>query len=217
MTEQTLTPVISREDADASSILEKARHAHERYLIKQQENDLEKAVEYYIDAIKINPTLAESYYRLASLLLIKGQISIEGALEQCKTATSLEPSNPNAHIYTGYFQCLNGDYSEAEKEFSLAISESGINSARPRLFLSKVLLNRIKSKSSSVKDIAKFLYYFLSGSLMLAWDRPSMKMFYKNMSDDFSVFTYNTVGKFLEKFIAKRWILRGMYKMSKHG
>ena len=35
---------------------------------------------------------------------------------------------------------------------------------------------------------------------MLAWDRPSMKMFYKNMSDDFSVFTYNTVGKFLEKF-----------------
>ena len=35
---------------------------------------------------------------------------------------------------------------------------------------------------------------------MLAWDRPSMKMFYKNISDDFSVFTYNTVGKFLERF-----------------
>lgn len=35
---------------------------------------------------------------------------------------------------------------------------------------------------------------------MLAWDKPSMKMFYKNISDDFSVFTYNTVGKFLEKF-----------------
>lgn len=35
---------------------------------------------------------------------------------------------------------------------------------------------------------------------MLAWDKPSMKMFYKNMSDDLSVFTYNTVGKFLEKF-----------------
>lgn len=33
---------------------------------------------------------------------------------------------------------------------------------------------------------------------MLAWDRPSIKMFYKNISDDFSVFTYNTVGKFLE-------------------
>ena len=199
MAEQTLTPVISNNDAEITTILEKARHAHERYLIKQQDNDLEKAVEYYIDAIKINPALAEAYYRLASLLLIKGQISIEGALEQCKTATTLEPSNPNAHIYTGYFQCLNGDYSEAEKEFSLAISESGLNSARPRLFLSKVLLNRIKNNSSSVKDVVKFLYYFLSGSMMIMWDCPSLKMFYKFLANDFSVFSYKTLGETFEK------------------
>lgn len=35
---------------------------------------------------------------------------------------------------------------------------------------------------------------------MLAWDRPTMKMFYKNMSNDVSIFSYNTVGKFFEKF-----------------
>lgn len=35
---------------------------------------------------------------------------------------------------------------------------------------------------------------------MLVWDKPALKMFYKNISDDFSVFTYNTIGKFLEKF-----------------
>lgn len=199
MTEQILTPSVSCANASADKFLEEARMAHERYLIKQQDTDLEKAIECYIDAIKSNPGLSESYYRLASLLLIKGQISVEGALEQCKTAISLEPNNPNAHIYTGYFQCLSGNLKEAEKEFSLAISESGINSARPRLFLSKVLLNRIQHKSSSVKDVVKFLYYFLSGSMMIMWDCPSLKMFYKFLANDFSVFSYKTLGETFEK------------------
>ena len=70
-------------------LLEEARTAHENYLIKQQDADLERAIECYIDAIKVNPSISESYYRLASLLLVKGQISVEGALEQCRTAISL--------------------------------------------------------------------------------------------------------------------------------
>ena len=199
MTEQTLTPIASSLAVATDKILEDARAAHERYLIKQQEHDLEKAIECYIDAIKTNPTISESYYRLASLLLIKGQISVEGALEQCKTAISLEPTNPNAHIYTGYFQCLNGNFKEAEKEFSLAITSSGMNSARPRLFLSKILLNRIQANSSSVKDVVKFLYYFLSGSMMVLWDCPSLKMFYKFLANDFSVFSYKALGETFEK------------------
>ena len=198
MTEQTLTPILTPFNA-ASSILEEARIAHEKYLIKQQDADLEKAIECYIDAIKNNPSLSESYYRLASLLLIKGEISVEGALEQCKTALSLEPNNSNAHIYTGYFQCLNGNFAEAEKEFMMAISNSGKNSARPRLFLSKVLLNRIKTHDSSVKDVMKFLYYFLSGSMMIMWDCPSVKMFCKFLANDFSVFSYKALGETFEK------------------
>ena len=112
MTEQTITPTAPKISGvfsklplpEGSGILEEARLAHEKYLIKQQESDLEKAIECYVDAIKSNPLLPESYYRLASLLLIKGQISVDGALEQCKTALSIEPNNPNAHIYSGYFQ-----------------------------------------------------------------------------------------------------------------
>ena len=194
MTEQTLTPIHR-----ANTCLEKAREAHERFLIRQLDSDLEMAVESYIDVIKNNPTVSESYYRLASLLLIKGQISVEGALEQCKTALSLEPNNPNAHIYTGYFQCLNGNMEEAEKEFALAISNSGTHSARPRLFLSKVLLNRIHGNPSSVKDVVKFLYYFLSGSMMIMWDCPSLKMFCKFLANDFSVFSYKALGETFEK------------------
>ena len=192
MTEQTITPAISLKMANIEKTLEDARLAHERFLIKQQDSDLEKAVESYINVIKIDPTLSESYYRLASLLLIKGQISIEGALEQCKTAISLEPSNPNAHIYTGYFQCLNGDFKEAEKEFAQAITCSGVNSARPRLFLSKVLLNRMQS-GSSIKNMVKFLYYFLSGSMMIMWDCPSLKMFCKFLANDFSILSYKKI------------------------
>ncbi len=198
MTEQTLTPLFMPINSSCG-ILEKARSAHEKYLIKQQDSDLEQAIEYYVDAIKASPSLSEAYYRLASLLLIKGQISVSGALEQCKTALSLEPNNPNAHIYTGYFQCLNGDLDEAEKEFLSAISDSGKNSARPRLFLSKVLFNKIKMKHSNIKDVIKFLYYFISGSAMIMWDCPSLKMFYKFLANDFSVFSYLALGETFEK------------------
>ena len=194
----TNTPAITMDDK-AAILLEEARAAHENYLIKQQDADLEKAIEYYIDAIKVNPSISESYYRLASLLLMKGQISIEGALEQCQTALTLEPNNVNAHIYSGYFQCLNGNFEEAEKEFKLAVSNSGKNSARPRLFLSKVLFSRIKSHDSSVKDVMKFLYYFLSGSMMIMWDCPSLKMFCKFLANDFSVFSYKTLCETFEK------------------
>ena len=194
----TNTPAITMDDK-AAILLEEARAAHENYLIKQQDADLEKAIEYYIDAIKVNPSISESYYRLASLLLMKGQISIEGALEQCQTALTLEPNNVNAHIYSGYFQCLNGNFEEAEKEFKLAVYNSGKNSARPRLFLSKVLFSRIKNHDSSVKDVMKFLYYFLSGSMMIMWDCPSLKMFCKFLANDFSVFSYKTLGETFEK------------------
>ena len=195
----TNTPVVVIDNVEAERLLEEARAAHEQFLIKQQDADLERAVGFYIDAIKLNPGLAESYYRLASLLLIKGQITVDGALEQCKTAITLEPQNVNAHIYSGYFQSLNGNFEEAEKEFRLAVQNSGKNSARPRLFLSKLLFSRIKNQHSSVKDVVSFLYYFLSGSMMIMWDCPSLKMLCKFLVNDFSVFSYKTLGEAFER------------------
>ena len=193
------TPEISL-NSNARVLLEEARTAHENFLIRQLDSDLEHAIECYIDAIKADPAMSESYYRLASLLLIKGQISVNGALEQCKTALTLAPQNVNAHIYSGYFQCLNGDFEEAEKEFKLAINgSSGKNSARPRLFLSKVLFSKIKNHNSSARDMVKFLYYLLSGSVMIMWDCPSIKMFCKFLANDFSVFSYKALGETFEK------------------
>ena len=201
MSEQMLLQPIKTANSDkAKESLEKARIAHEKYLIRQQNTDLQDAIEYYIDAVKYDPTMPEAYYRLATLMWEQGQISLDTAIEQCKTAISLAPKNINAHLYTGFFMKMANDFKSAEKEFKSAIKMDTLNSARPRLILSQSILQKINSKNGNVGDYISFLYYFLSGSLMLAWDRPSMKMFYKNMSDDFSVFTYNTVGKFLEKF-----------------
>lgn len=204
MSEQILTqPVVTTSSGNpekAKMSLEKARLAHERYLIRQNSRDLNEAIEHYIDAVKYDPTLPESYYRLASLMFEQGQISLDTAIEQCKTAVSLAPKNMNAHMYTGFFMKMAEDFKSAEEEFKSAIKMGKLNSGRPRLILSQAILQKINTKNGSASDYMSFLYYFLSGSLMLTWDRPTMKMFCKNMSDDFSVFTYNTVGKFLEKF-----------------
>ena len=201
MSEQTLIqPIVAANSDRATESLEKARAAHEKYLIRQQNSDLQEAIEYYIDAVKYDPSLPEAYYRLATLMWEQGQISLETAIEQCKTAISLAPKNINARLYTGFFMKLAQDFKSAESEFKSAIKMGKLKSGRPRLILSQSILQKINSQNGNAIDYLNFLYYFLSGSLMLAWDRPSMKMFYKNMSDDFSVFTYNTVGKFLEKF-----------------
>ena len=198
MSEQILMPITGNSEK-ALNALEKAREAHEKYLIRQQNSDLQEAIEHYVDAVKLDPTMPESYYRLASLMWEQGQISINTAIEQCKTACSLAPSNMNAHMYTGFFMKVAQDFKSAEKEFKSAIKMSKLKSARPRLILSQSILQKINSQNGNLGDYANFLYYFLSGSLMLAWDKPAIKMFYKNISDDFSVFKYNTIGKFLEK------------------
>jgi tetratricopeptide (TPR) repeat protein len=195
-----LQPIQAGNPEKAKESLEKARSAHEKYLICQQNSDLQEAIEYYIDAVKYDPTMPEAYYRLAILMWEQGQISLDTAIEQCKTAVSLAPQNINAHLYTGFFMKLAQDFQSAEQEFHSAIKMGKLKSARPRLILSQAILQKINSKNAKAVDYLSFLYYFVSGSIMLAWDKPAMKMFYKNMSDDFSVFTYNTVGKFLEKF-----------------
>lgn len=205
MSEQILiqTPVTAesaQKSAKARMSLEKARIAHEKYLIRQNYKDLQEAIDNYINAVKYDPSIPESYYRLASLMWEQGQISINAAIDQCKTAVSLAPDNMNAHMYTGFFMKLAENYPEAMEEFRSAVKMGKLKSARPRLILSQAILQKINTQDGSAADYLQFIYYFLSGSLMLAWDRPSLKMFYKNISDDFSVFTFNTVGKFLEKF-----------------
>ncbi len=184
----------------AQEYLEKARESHEKYLLKQQEHDLQYAIEYYINSIKLDPSLPESYYRLASLMWEDGQIGLQTAIEQCKTAISLAPQNINARIYAGYFMKLANDYKSAEKEFKSAIKIGGLNSSRPRLILSLSILQKMNFEKVTIKEFAKCLYYLVTGSLTFAWDFAFLKMLYKNFSEAFSILFYKSSGEIFEKF-----------------
>ena len=64
-------------------------------MLRCNSSDLESAVAYYIQAIKEDPKVPETYYRLASLMYENGQISLDSAIEQCKVAVTIDPENPN--------------------------------------------------------------------------------------------------------------------------
>lgn|SRR5574344_164938 len=220
MLEQTISvSAMSERNIEALNSLEKARAAHERYLLKLQNQDLENAIEYYIDAVKLNPTMPEAYYRLATLMWQNGQISLQTAIEQCKQAVSIAPKNINAHLYTGYFLKLAQDYKSAEKEFKNAIKIGGLNSARPRLFMSLSILQKMTTEKHSPLDFVKCMYYLLTGSVMIFWDLASLKMIYKNFSEDFSVLSYKRAGEFLESIknndLAVKMYKKGALKTEK--
>ena len=190
---------LHKEESNVYATLEKARIFHERYLLRSNSSDLESAVNYYIQAIKQDPKIPETYYRLASLMFENGQISLDSAIEQCKLAINIDPSNTNAHIYTGYFLKLARDFEEAEKEFKNAIDLSPLNAARPRLILATLLYEKINNVKPSLVDFIRMVYYACSGCLSVLWDFASLKMLYKNISDDALVFLYKSYGGFLEK------------------
>lgn len=183
----------------AQESLEKARSSHEKYLIKLQDKYLQDAIEYYIDAIKLDPTIPEGYYRLASLMWESGQIGLQSAIEQCKTAISLAPKNINAHIYAGYFMKMANDYKSAEEEFKKAIKIGGFNSSRPRLFLSLSILQRMNIEKVTIKEFAKCLYYLVTGGLIFVWDLAFLKMLYKSFAEAFSIMFYRSTGEIFER------------------
>ena len=183
---------LSQSEIDANSILETAREYHERYLLHSEVRDLNLAIDYYIQTVKLNPNIPESYYRLANLLYENGQISLDGAIEQCRAAIKVAPANANAHLYTGYFMTLAGRYIEANHEFETAIKLDPVGSARARLTLAKSLLQEanLSKENSCLKNKVKAIYYMVSGSLMSVWNIPTLKMLMKNFQENVSLLAF---------------------------
>ena len=184
---------------DADVYMEFARKFHEQYLIKGRKSDLDNAVDNYIDAIKYNPNIPEAYYRLASLLWDKGEINLNSAIEQCKSAINISPSDYNARIYAAYFLEMAKKYEEAEQELKAAIKLNPLKSARSRLTLASMYLDKMNDNKINIKDLSQSLYYMFSGGLSIALDYPSIKMLYKNLSKNVSVLFYDLIGQLSEK------------------
>ena len=185
---------------DVTDVLRLAKQSYENYLIRSSEKDLEKAVDYYVKAISIDPSISEAYYRLASLLWEKGRIDINSALMQCQKSISLDPNSSIARLYLGYFLKTAGRNDEAEKEFLSAIKMSGLFSSKPRIALGLTLIQNVNPYGNNFKQLFKGLYYFLSGSLLTFVDSYSMSLLSKSFLEDFRFLTFKTCGKILKNF-----------------
>ncbi len=183
----------------AMDFMEEARKHHEQYLMKGSRVELDNAVESYIDAIKFNPNIAEAYYRLATLLWDKGEINLSSAIEQCKSAINISPNNSNARIYAGFFLEKAKKYDEAEKEFKTAIKLNPVKSARSRLSLASMYIDKMNNTNINAKDFSNSLYYMLSGAISIPFDYSSMKVLYKNLWKNASLLFFDAIGNFLEK------------------
>ncbi len=174
--------------------LKLANKSHERYLLKSNNNDLENAIDFYVQVIKKDPFIAESHYRLASLMWEKGQIDIESAIEQCQEASKIDPKSIQAKMYLGYFLKTAGNYKEAEKEFLNAIRLNYFKSARARIALSILLFEKTEVSKLTFSDFLKASYGLISGIPMLMLDYTSMRMLFKNFKEDLNIIMYRFTG-----------------------
>jgi tetratricopeptide (TPR) repeat protein len=147
-------------DIDVNYILKLAKQSYENYLLRSDSIDLENAIDYYVRAIKLNPAISESYYKLANLMWEKGQIDIDTAVEQCRQAIKIEPKSREARLYLGYFLKTAEMYDEAENEFQKAIELNRLFSAKPRLALSLTLFQKMNTGQYSFNDFVKALQLF---------------------------------------------------------
>ncbi len=188
-------------ESGSSDLLSQATFAHQQYLIKSNNEDLIKAINYYIQVIKTTPDASSAYYRLASLMHESGQIGIDGALEQCRRAVEIDPDNPNARMYLGYFLSQNGEYDAAKEQFNRAIKLKPACSYRAKMVMALDILDRMKHKEKDTDflSFSKAMFYIFSSSLFFLFDKAGIKMFCKNIVNDLNFARYRAVGSILEK------------------
>ncbi len=195
MTETLLEKPLNNEKIPQTK-LELATKYHQDFLLKSSGEDLNNAINYYIEAIKENPNEISAYYRLALLMYENKQISITSAIAQCAKAVELDGNNPDARIYLGYFLSLNGEKQKAKNEFKYAMKLNPKVKGRTKLVMALELLE----KQGGVFNFLKGSYYMASASLLSLFDGAARNMFAKNLVNEIKYFKYTTIGKILEKF-----------------
>ena len=183
-----------------TATMELAREAHEKWLMKNNNHDLEKAIGYYSDILVQNPSSVETQYRLTMLLWESGKISLSTAIEKCRNAVSLSPNDINARLYTGYFLKLADRYADAENEFKKAISINPFKACRPRINIGLMHSEKLIKGDFSLNHLAKAFYYFSTGLLTGIFDYSCMKLFSRKIKDKAAVFGFLAFGKILKTF-----------------
>lgn len=178
--------------------MERAREAHEKWLMKNNPHDLEKAIGYYNEILTENPSSVETQYRLTMLLWESGKISLSTAIEKCRHAVFLSPNDINARLYSGYFLKLAERHSDAEKEFKKAISINPFKACRPRINIGLMHTEKLFKGEFSLYHFAKACYYFSTGFLTGIFDYSYVNLFVKKIKDRTTVGGFLALGKVLK-------------------
>lgn len=186
-------------DVDVNQILDMAHKAHENYLIRSTGQDLDKALIYYNEVMKINPSIPDVYYKSASLLWEKGDIDINSAVQKCKKAIELDPKSSNARLYLGYFLKTARRYKEAEKAFKEAVKLAGFNSSKSRIAFGLSIIRRLQETGINPADFVKAVYYILTGVTAASYDPDIIRMLYRTGSEDFLLCRYTIESDFYKK------------------
>lgn len=181
---------------DIHNLLDMAEKSHQEYLIKANKQALDKALLCYREAIRINPSIADAHYKLASILWEKGDIDINSAIAKCKRAVELDSNSFNARLYLGYFLKAAGRRDEAQSAFKAAIKLSGFKSSRARLALGMSFVESIQETGISHLKAILALKYLLSGVLFSCFDYSLLKTLYNSGAEDFYLKWYSILGDF---------------------
>ena len=128
--------------SELDNILTLAKQAYENYIIRSNNQDLETAIDCYIKVMNLDPNIPETYYKLAGLLLQKGDIELDTAIKQCQNAIDLDPKSSEAHLQMGYFLQMAGDFEGAEEKFDESIKLSRWFSSRSRLAMALIHIKK---------------------------------------------------------------------------
>ena len=84
------------------------------------EEDLDKAEDYYLKAVRLNPLLSDAYYRLA--LLYYETDALPRIISSIKDALNVDPDNKDYHLFLGLAYHRMRRFEEALKEYEYARS-----------------------------------------------------------------------------------------------
>ncbi len=185
--------------SELDNILTLAKQAYENYIIRSNNQDLETAIDCYIKVMNLDPNIPETYYKLAGLLLQKGDIDLNTAIAQCQNAIDLDPKSSDAHLQMGYFLQMAGNFEGAEEKFGESIKLSRWFSSRSRFAMALILIKKMRALNPTFSDFSKAMYYFASGMVSSLWDYSTLRILYKTLLDNFYVFVYKLTGSIFKK------------------
>merc|ERR1719348_585901 len=98
--------------------MDQANEKRSEAMAAMSDGDLQKAVDLFTEAIKLNPTSAMLYAKRGNILL--KQKRVKACIKDCDMAIKLNPDSASAFKFRGRAHRLLGQWLEAAKDLRLA-------------------------------------------------------------------------------------------------